>query len=172
MEYLQRAVCEEPKGPLWFAGNAFQPPNLVCSPLSTTTVWFHLAWPGTREQLLDEKLWQLPLSGRRPSQWEPTAGNVIATLSYYSNARTENTEWIACPQWLPSYRSGRLNAYPVMLFTLLNTFVAQVWLLNAAHRQGSTWIILVFLKNCIIVPLQGWTCGFFPLGLLYRLEAS
>lgn len=147
----------------------FQPPNLVCNRLSTTTVWFHHAWPGTREQLLDEKLWQLSLSGHRPSQWEVTAGNVIATLSYYSNARTENTKWIACPQWLLSYRSGRLNLYPIILFMLLNTFVAQVTeSLNVAYRHGSTWIT----KNGIIVPLQGRTCGFFPLGLLHWLEAS
>lgn len=99
----QKARCD-------LQGTPFRPPNLVCNPLSTTTVWFHHAWPGTREQLLDEKLWQLSLSGRRPSQWEPTAGNVIATLSYYSNARTENTKWIACPQWLPSY-SNTLYAF-------------------------------------------------------------
>lgn len=39
----------------------------------------HQTQPGTREQLLDEKLWQLSFSGRGRSRWEWTAGNVIAT---------------------------------------------------------------------------------------------
>lgn len=59
------------------------------------------AWSRTHEQPLDEELWQLSFSGQGHSQWELTAGNVIATLSYYTNAASANTGWIGCPQWLP-----------------------------------------------------------------------
>lgn len=55
---------------------------------------------GTHEQPLDERLWQPSFSGRGRSQWELTAGNAIATLSYYANAASANTGWIACPRWL------------------------------------------------------------------------
>lgn len=37
------------------------------------------ARPGTREQLLDETLWQLSSSGRGRRRWESTAGNARAT---------------------------------------------------------------------------------------------
>lgn len=82
-------------------GMPFQPGNPACLRLFTTTVRFHHAWPGTHEQPLHEKLWQLSLSGHGRSQWELTAGNVIATLYYYAKAASANTGWIACPQWLP-----------------------------------------------------------------------
>ena len=95
------ACVKKPKVRCDFIGNAFQPGNSVCLQLFTANVRFRHAWPGTHEQLLDEEFWQLSFSDQGRSQWELTAGNVIATLSYYANAASANTGWIACPQWLP-----------------------------------------------------------------------
>lgn len=39
----------------------------------------HHTQPGTREQLLDEKPWQLSFFGRGRSRWEWAAGNVADT---------------------------------------------------------------------------------------------
>lgn len=100
MEYVQCAVCEKKsKAHCDFTGKVFGPGNSVRLRLFTTTVRLHHAW--THEQPLDERLWQPSFSGRGRSQWELTAGNAIATLSYYANAASANTGWIACPRWLP-----------------------------------------------------------------------